>query len=293
MASPHRYSSGQEKALFRMSTGTCYFPGCKTPIITDVQGHPIVGVEIAHIRGAEPTSARYDPTMTDDERREISNLILLCKPHHTYVDVTAREEHPREILEEWKRINEPPEGLGVFAPRLTEENFLSILEDFAATHQPFRDVEVELRGGILTFPEGVSTAPLEDLPLLLAVNPHLGGRQLVLVTDIRNIGTLPVTVVAVDFEGSLKAVGVDEEAIGSLIGRNDLPAINPRLPDRIEDSASNQGFQTMESMHFFERQEGIKLTNVRAVVRLGSGERIETPWEPWPDEFSSAAPGAE
>jgi len=285
MVNPHKYSSGTEKALFHMSRGTCYFPDCETSIIADVQGHPIVGVEIAHIRGAEPTSARYDSAMTDDERREFGNLILLCKPHHTFVDITAREAHPKELLEEWKKANEPPEGLGIFTPRLTEATLFSALEEFAVTNRPFRDVDVELRGGIVTLPEGVSTVPLGDLALVIGANQHLSSSQLVLVIDIRNTGTLPVTVEAVDFEGSLKTTIVEEEAKGSLLGRNDLPKINPRLPTRLEDSASVQWFQTIESMHFFEPDESIKLTKVRGVVRLGTGERLETDWVSWPDEF--------
>lgn len=193
MVNPHIFTSGTEKALFRMCAGHCYFPGCDTPVITEVGGRPIVGVEIAHIRGAEPKAPRYDPGMTDDERRAFSNLILLCTPHHKFVDRVAPGEHPVDLLETWKLDNESAEGLGVFAPRLTEDTLLSLLEDFAASHAPVRSVDVELRGGLMTPPAGVATVPLPDLPLLLAANPDLAGLARLVVTDIRNTGTLAAT----------------------------------------------------------------------------------------------------
>jgi hypothetical protein len=121
MVNPHSFTSGTEKALFRMTAGTCYFPNCETPVITNVNGTPIVGVEIAHIRGAEPGAARYDASMTDEERCDFRNLILLCTSHHKYVDRLAAAEHSVEVLAKWKRDNEPAEGVGIFAPRLTEE----------------------------------------------------------------------------------------------------------------------------------------------------------------------------
>ncbi|WP_328590120.1 HNH endonuclease [Paraburkholderia acidicola] len=41
--------------------------------------------EAAHIYGAHPGSARYDPRMTSDERSAISNAIWLCSNCHKLV----------------------------------------------------------------------------------------------------------------------------------------------------------------------------------------------------------------
>jgi hypothetical protein len=292
MANPHSFTSGTEKALFRMAAGTCYFPKCDTPIITEVNDTPIVGVEIAHIRGAEPGAARYEPGMTDEERRAFSNLILLCTLHHKYVDRLAAAEHPVEVLEEWKRENEPSEGLGVLAPRLTEETLLSLLEEVATLRPRVRGVEVELRGGVMTLPSGVSTVPLPDLPVVLAHNAHLANLARVLVIEVRNIGTLPITVESVDIEAALKVSGQEELSVGALLGRNDMPMVNPVLPRRIEDSAASQWYQSVESMKFFLVQEQMEIFHVRAVVRLASGERVETPWVPWPAGLEQHIPKA-
>jgi hypothetical protein len=43
-------------------------------------------MEIAHIKGEKPSSARYDANMTDDERNAYHNLILLCPTCHKLID---------------------------------------------------------------------------------------------------------------------------------------------------------------------------------------------------------------
>ena len=56
----------------------CYFPDCTIPVIVFVGDEPVCNVQIAHVCGANANSPRYDPSMTDDERRAFANLILLC-----------------------------------------------------------------------------------------------------------------------------------------------------------------------------------------------------------------------
>ncbi len=42
--------------------------------------------EGAHIEGALPDSARFNPTMSNEKRRGYDNLLLLCSTHHTTID---------------------------------------------------------------------------------------------------------------------------------------------------------------------------------------------------------------
>lgn len=83
---PHAFTSGTQKALFRLARGTCYYPGCAREILTYESGEPLVDVQIAHIAAAEPGGPRFEPDMTDEQRRSIDNLILLCQAHHNLVD---------------------------------------------------------------------------------------------------------------------------------------------------------------------------------------------------------------
>lgn len=61
--------------------------------------------EAAHIRGAKPNSARYDPSMSDVTRAEITNGIWLCCNCHTLVD---RDEvrFDADLLFAWRKEHE-------------------------------------------------------------------------------------------------------------------------------------------------------------------------------------------
>jgi hypothetical protein len=48
-------------------------------------GGVLVG-EIAHIQGPLPASPRFNPDMTNEQRREYENLLMLCGTHHTIID---------------------------------------------------------------------------------------------------------------------------------------------------------------------------------------------------------------
>lgn len=58
--------------------------------------------EAAHINGAKPGSARWDPGMTNDERRDISNGVWLCRPCHKKID-TDWKKYSSETILGWKR----------------------------------------------------------------------------------------------------------------------------------------------------------------------------------------------
>lgn len=75
-------------ALFARSGNLCAFPSCNTKLVqekTEKDPHSIVG-NICHIKGKKPDAPRYDPDMSDEERDDIDNLILLCATHHKLID---------------------------------------------------------------------------------------------------------------------------------------------------------------------------------------------------------------
>ncbi|MFJ3402221.1 hypothetical protein ACIPM5_35095 [Streptomyces microflavus] len=63
--------------------------------------------EIAHIRGAKKGSARFDASMTNEERRAYDNLLILCPTHHEQVDTgNGRLLHTVTELEQVKKQHE-------------------------------------------------------------------------------------------------------------------------------------------------------------------------------------------
>ena len=124
---PRDYRVGTERALYAFARTTCYFPGCKAPVIVFVEGEPVSNAQIAHIRGANPGSPRYDLAMTDGERRSYANLILLCEPHHEFVDRRHPDRYTPESLAEWKAQREAEVGIDVPAlAGLTDERLVEL-----------------------------------------------------------------------------------------------------------------------------------------------------------------------
>ena len=78
VAGPRDYRAGTRAALFTLAQGTSYFPGCQVPVVRAVEGYQTINVEIAHIRGANPGSRGFDPSMSDPERASFDNLVLLA-----------------------------------------------------------------------------------------------------------------------------------------------------------------------------------------------------------------------
>ena len=114
MPDPRAYTRSTLMALAQFSGGLCYCPGCPEPVLREVDGRMHFIVQIAHIRAAFADGPRYDETMTDDQRRDLPNLLLLCDPHHHEVDDEKNIEiYTTEVIHRWKkqRESDPREAL--------------------------------------------------------------------------------------------------------------------------------------------------------------------------------------
>ncbi|MFE6548231.1 hypothetical protein ACFVHS_07480 [Streptomyces sp. NPDC057746] len=103
------------RQLFVFSGNECAWgdPNCTTRLVTAEDGW--VG-EIAHIIGAEPTSARHEEWdgKDVDDLRHFSNLILLCKVHARNIDdKNSRDEFTVEYLRAVKERHEAPYRYGL------------------------------------------------------------------------------------------------------------------------------------------------------------------------------------
>jgi hypothetical protein len=103
-------------------------PDCRRRIVlerTPLDREPILGV-VAHIRGENPGSARYDSTMKPVERNSAQNLIVVCPTCHTKID-TQPNTYPAEVLydikakhESWVSRNTIKEVINVGFPELQQ-----------------------------------------------------------------------------------------------------------------------------------------------------------------------------
>jgi len=132
------------KLLLAMRSGNlCANPDCACTLGSDNKdksGDVVVG-EAAHIRGEKPKAARYDPTMTDDERNHSDNLIYLCPTCHTLVD-KQRDRFSVELLHEWKSSHEAKvykaiqAGFADVSYKELEYVTKSFMETFPADYEP-------------------------------------------------------------------------------------------------------------------------------------------------------------
>lgn len=84
----------------------CAIPKCGKHLTYEaVHGNDTYVGEAAHIRGEKPGAARYDVSMTDEQRDDVDNLIYLCTDHHTIID-KVEADWPVVTLEALKKSHE-------------------------------------------------------------------------------------------------------------------------------------------------------------------------------------------
>jgi hypothetical protein len=91
--------------LYLASGGVCAIPGCDKRL--NKANGAWIGT-VAHIVGAEDNSPRADHSMSPEEKRAFSNLILLCADHGRWIDdpKTGERDFPRAELQQIKRTHE-------------------------------------------------------------------------------------------------------------------------------------------------------------------------------------------
>ena len=103
------FSAAIVLALAKRASYICSNPGCHNltigPASNDVEKIVFLG-KAAHITAASPGGARYDPSLTTEQRRDITNGIFLCPGCADKVDKNKGLDHSVELLRKWKRDHE-------------------------------------------------------------------------------------------------------------------------------------------------------------------------------------------
>lgn len=268
---PHNYSAGTVNGLFALSGTTCYFPNCSRQVVTFIDDEAFTDVEIAHIYGAKEGSARYDPAMTDDQRRAFTNLMLLCSPHHDLIDTRHPDDYPAETLLEWKAEREA--SMGIERQNLSgiDEDALidAILTAIAAT-PPQRKVVAELGLGYFGA-QGLVEFPTATANQFIDMEQYNNLGNQVLLLTVRNTGTLPAY-----WDGHMlyyRPCGI------ARAGDNYFPYDNPKLPHRLESGQSARWLYYVPeviNLVTLMRDKKLGIETLVAKVNLGSGESIES-----------------
>jgi HNH endonuclease len=112
------FSQKTIKLLWGNAAGRCAFPDCGALLSFPESGKiaPHTIGEMAHIRGDKPGSNRHDPGLSDADRNDYANLILLCPTHHTVIDkpenvgtytvnmlLNIKLQHQRHVADRFKK----------------------------------------------------------------------------------------------------------------------------------------------------------------------------------------------
>lgn len=128
--SEDRFKQAVVVTLARRAANRCANPDCGA-ITSGPSEDPAASVnvgEAAHIYGAHPGSARFDPLMTSAARSDIANAIWLCGNCHKLID-DDYNRYPAGLLFEWVKQHEAEVSLqvgkaGAIARRKYEDRHL-------------------------------------------------------------------------------------------------------------------------------------------------------------------------
>jgi len=124
---PKRLEPTKETAryLFAHSGNECAFEPCSHKLI-DEFGDFIA--EICHIEAAEPGGERFNPAMTNEDRRDRDNLLVMCHAHHVRTnDVSA---YPVARMREIKKKHE--DKYAAKGPGVNEATLDQVISKIAA-----------------------------------------------------------------------------------------------------------------------------------------------------------------
>jgi hypothetical protein len=87
------------RMLYAYSGGVC--ARCRESLFATADSKPVTIADMAHIIAASPEGPRGSGALSEDQRAEFENLMLLCPSCHRLVD-QAPESYPASILRRWK-----------------------------------------------------------------------------------------------------------------------------------------------------------------------------------------------
>ena len=119
-------TSKNRNLLWAISGGRCEYEGCNKVLHTDILTKKTYNnAYIAHIVADKPDGPRGDAVRSKLLCDNISNLMLLCKEHHTLIDIYDVSEHPEIRLIAMKRKHEERiKRITAIAPNMSSEIIL-------------------------------------------------------------------------------------------------------------------------------------------------------------------------
>lgn len=104
------------RLLCAFSGNLCAFPGCNH-LVFNINGDLIA--ELCHIEAALPEGERFNPNMTNEDRRSFNNLMFMCHEHHVVTDDINK--YTVQVLQQMKAQHESTFSLDRMSDRIAEK----------------------------------------------------------------------------------------------------------------------------------------------------------------------------
>lgn len=96
------------KRLFGLSGNRCAFPECQVELVNQISTNPS---NICHIAALNEGGPRFNARLDPSERNDYSNLILLCRNHHSIIDEKDSAGNTAYSVEQLKAMKDNHENL--------------------------------------------------------------------------------------------------------------------------------------------------------------------------------------
>ncbi len=153
--------SDVKRELYIRSGNQCAFPDCDTVLMT--RDGVMIG-RICHIEAAMPDGKRFNPAMSNEERRSYANLLLLCGDHHTIIDDNA-ERFPVKKLREMKGQHEAVRSEKLGSLQIQSEQANGAWEELSFSEG--RDLRPALMGRALGPADAAACPTLPETAMIL------------------------------------------------------------------------------------------------------------------------------
>lgn len=242
------------RELFLKSGNLCAFSNC-TSLMMDVNG-TFIG-QLCHIEAAEEGGERFNPRMSNEERRSASNLMLMCYAHH---QVTNDErKYPVKKLVQMKLDHERRFS----AP---DRAILERLIDWTTVDTPLGVKNLRRVNEVLEW--GHSSAELQEA--LAELNGYVDLLQRVPIDVRRFIGAI-----AQRMNRVRNTSAVSSEQFGTKILIADVKAAF-----RLSDSSIRQKISQLDSYDIGDFDEIETDFGPQPALRIRS---LRSGWKIWPD----------
>jgi len=101
MSGPRNYTDMTLKRLFGLSRNKCSFPSCENEMSDKKSA---MHSNICHIEAAEKGGERWNADISNNQRADYDNLILLCPPHHKETNDVGK--YKVDVLKKMKKRHE-------------------------------------------------------------------------------------------------------------------------------------------------------------------------------------------